>query len=132
MPRSIYNLFTPYEVERMLANAVPEAETFRFIPTRNPARVRNQMLEGAGTKTVYTCSVRTAVLMRSLGLEVIYEKRKEFSASKIRKMLAEGDEAWKYLVHGANIGIISGVDIPESPNLFRRSMLEGLYKHGFM
>ena len=131
-PRSSYNPFTPDEVERMLNNALSGIETFRFIPTLNPRRFRNQLTYGAGTEIVYTTSRRTAILMSALNLDAIYERRKELSASEIRKMVAKGDETWKSLVHEANIGIISGVELPGHPNFFRRRMVKSLYKHGFM
>ncbi len=132
VPLSAYNPFTAGEVDRMLHNSFPDADTFVFDPTLNPVNFARQLEKKAGTKMFYTRSRRAAFLMRALDFQVVYEKRAAPDASYIRKSAAGGGSDWRAWVNPANAEIIEAAStrMLVKPKLFRVSLMRDLYKHG--
>lgn len=131
-PLSAYNPYRPEDVETMLHNAVPGINVFYFHPTLNPTKFIAQLEADAGTKTVYTRSWRSVLLMGILGFEIIYEERDKFRSSQIRESLISGTDDWKSLVHEPNIEIITRAGFQGGGRSLRGRLLNSLYKHGFM
>lgn len=130
--QSVYNPFTPDEVDKMLHNSFPDLKTFVIEPTWNPYRFVNMLEKGAQTTSIYTRSRRAKVLMEMLGFSVIYEKKSGPNSSLIRNSIYDGSDGWKTWVNPLNVEIIeSAARRPlAGPRVFSFGLMEDLYKHG--
>ncbi len=112
------NPFTYEERKEMISEDVDKIFPVPFPP--NLFRMRSQLLSEVDDSTFYTRDKDAKILLEIFGFPTIYEKRRGYSSSMIRKKIFRGDESWKTMVNDRTAEIIERHEVQERLRKLKR------------